>query len=196
MEPRAAAPLAQPDHGADAMSGPLQLRAATEADVAAIAAIYADAVRTGTASWELAPPDEAAMRERLRAIVGAGYPYLVGVEGSAVAGYAYAGAFRPRAGYRHTVEDSIYVARTARGRGVGRSLLAALIDACTRAGYRQMVAVIGGRDERASIRLHAAQGFVDAGTLPAIGRKFGRWLDCVHMQRALGEGAATAPADE
>jgi len=172
------------------------VRVATEADVGAIAAIYADAVATGTASWELAPPDEAAMRERFRAIRRAGYPYLVAVRGDAVAGYAYASAFRPREGYRHTVEDSIYVARDARGRGVGRALLAALVDACVAAGYRQMVAVIGGVEDVASIRLHAAQGFVDVGRLPAVGRKFGRWLDCVHMQRPLGEGAATAPAGE
>jgi len=175
------------------VSAALGIRAAAEADVPAIAAIYADAVQTGTASWELAPPDEATMRERMRSILGGGYPYLVAVDGGSIAGYAYASAFRPRTGYRHTVEDSIYVARAARGRGVGNALLGALIDACAKAGYRQMVAVIGGRDELPSIRLHTAHGFFDVGTLPAIGRKFGRWLDCVHMQRALGEGATTAP---
>jgi phosphinothricin acetyltransferase len=116
------------------------------------------------------------------------------VQDGSIAGYAYASAFRPREGYRHTVEDSVYVARGSRGRGVGRALLAALVDACAAAGYRQMVAVIGGAEEVASIRLHAAQGFAEVGRLPAVGRKFGRWLDCVHMQRALGEGAATAPA--
>jgi phosphinothricin acetyltransferase len=178
------------------VSSAVRIRDAAEADVPAIAAIYADAVQTGTASWELAPPDEATMRERMRTILDLGYPYLVAVDGSALAGYAYASAFRPRAGYRHTVEDSIYVAREARRRGVGSRLLGALIDACARAGYRQMVAVIGGRDELPSIRLHAAHGFVDVGTLPAIGRKFGRWLDCVHMQRALGDGATTAPDGE
>jgi L-amino acid N-acyltransferase YncA len=178
------------------VSAAVGIRTAAVADVAAIAAIYAEAVQTGTASWELAPPDEATMRERMRSILGAGYPYLVAGDGNAIAGYAYASAFRPRAGYRHTVEDSIYVAREARGRGVGNALLGALIDACAKAGYRQMVAVIGGRDELPSIRLHAAHGFVDVGTLPAIGRKFGRWLDCVHMQRALGEGAMTPPTVE
>ena len=132
----------------------------------------------------------------MRSILGGGYPYLVAVDGDSIAGYAYASAFRPRTGYRHTVEDSIYVARAARGRGVGNALLGALIDACAKAGYRQMVAVIGGRDELPSIRLHTAHGFFDVGTLPAIGRKFGRWLDCVHMQRALGEGATTAPIAE
>jgi L-amino acid N-acyltransferase YncA len=178
------------------MSPDIRLRNASDADVAAIAAIYDDAVRTGSASWELAPPDEQTMRERLQAIRQAGYPYLVAVDGDRLAGYAYASAFRTRAGYRHTVEDSIYVARDVRGRGVGRALLGALIEACAAADYRQMVAVIGGRDELPSIRLHAAHGFVDVGTLPAIGRKFGRWLDCVHMQRALGEGASTPPRGE
>ena len=200
MEPGAAATAPQPDgrraDGAPAMSAAVHIRAAAEADVPAIAAIYVDAVQTGSASWELAPPDEATMRERMRAILGGGYPYLVAVDGSALAGYAYASAFRPRAGYRHTVEDSIYVAREARRRGVGNALLGALIDACAAAGFRQMVAVIGGRDEVPSIRLHAAHGFVDVGTLPAIGRKFGRWLDCVHMQRALGDGATSAPDGE
>jgi phosphinothricin acetyltransferase len=178
------------------VSAAVRIRAAADADVPAIAEIYADAVQTGSASWELAPPDEATMGERMRTILGGGYPYLVAVDGSALAGYAYASAFRPRAGYRHTVEDSIYVARSARRRGVGNALLGALIDACAKAGYRQMVAVIGGRDEVPSIRLHAAHGFIDVGTLPAIGRKFGRWLDCVHMQRALGPGASIPPDGE
>jgi phosphinothricin acetyltransferase len=119
MEPRAAAAAPQSDgrraDGARAVSAAVGIRAAALADVAAIAAIYADAVQTGTASWELAPPDEATMRERMRSILGAGYPYLVAGDGNAIAGYAYASAFRPRAGYRHTVEDSIYVARRRAG---------------------------------------------------------------------------------
>lgn len=172
------------------------IRAATDADVAAIATTYADAVRTGTASWEFTAPDEAEMRRRFHAVRDAGCPYVVALGEGGLVGFAYASAFRPRPGYRHTVEDSIYVARDARGRGVGRVLLAALIDACTAAGHRQMVAVIGGSEEIASIRLHAASGFVEAGRLPSVGRKFGRWLDCVLMQRALGPGATTPPAGE
>jgi L-amino acid N-acyltransferase YncA len=172
------------------------VRAAAETDVPVISAIYADAVATGVGSWELDPPDENEVRARFRGITAAGDPYVVAVRGAELVGYAYASAYRSRLGYRHTVEDSVYVARTARGDGVGRALLAALIDACTAAGKRQMIAVIGGAENLASIRLHAALGFAEVGRLPAIGRKFGRWLDCVLMQRALGEGGATPPQGE
>lgn len=176
-----------------AAASSLVVRPATEADVDAIASIYAVAVATGTASWELTPPSAGEMRARFRAIVEDGYPYLVAVRDGKVQGYAYASAFRPRPGYRHTIENSVYVAAAAQGRGIGRALLAALIDACTALGWRQMVAVIGGAENVASIRLHTAMGFVEVGRLPATGRKFGRWLDCIQMQRALGAGAATPP---
>jgi phosphinothricin acetyltransferase len=172
------------------------VRAANDADIPAIAAIYADAVATGIGSWELSPPDENEMRARFREVTGAGDPYFVAVRDGAVVGFAYAGAYRTRPGYRHTVEDSVYVARTARGEGAGRALLTALLDACAATGKRQMIAVIGGSENIASIRLHAGLGFVEVGRLPAIGRKFGRWLDCVLMQCALGEGATTPPRAE
>jgi L-amino acid N-acyltransferase YncA len=171
----------------------LVVRPATEADVPAIASIYAVAVATGTASWELTPPSIEEMRARFRAIVDGDYPYLVAVRAGQVQGYAYASAFRPRPGYRHTIENSVYVAAAAQGQGMGRALLAELIDACAAKGWRQMVAVIGGTENVASVRLHAALGFVEVGRLPATGRKFGRWLDCIQMQRALGAGADTAP---
>ena len=169
------------------------LRAATEADVPEIAAIYAREVAEGSASWELEPPDATAMRERFRAVLDGGYPYLVATQGTRIIGFAYAGPYRPRPGYRYAVEDSVYVAADARGHGIGGSLLAALIDACAERGYRQMVAVIGGSDQMGSIRVHAANGFVEVGRLPALGRKFDRWLDSVLMQRALGDGSATPP---
>ena len=133
------------------------------------------------------------MLERYRAIVGQGYPYLVATIGTRVVGYAYASAYRPRPGYRYTVEDSVYVAPEARGEGIGGALLAALVDECAGTRFRQMVAVIGGTDQLGSIRVHAALGFVEVGRLPAIGRKFDRWHDSVLMQRSLGEGAAAPP---
>ncbi len=170
-----------------------RLRVATEADVPGIRAIYADSVAIGTASWELAPPGTDEMGTRFRALTGQGYPYLVAVEDDRVVGYAHAGAYRPRPGYRHTVEDSVYVAPCAQGRGVGRTLLSALIEECTLRGYRQMIAVIGDAANVASIRLHAGLGFVEVGRLSAIGRKFDRWLDSVMLQRALGEGSAAPP---
>ncbi|HWQ11687.1 MAG TPA: GNAT family N-acetyltransferase [Roseiflexaceae bacterium] len=169
------------------------LRPATLEDIPAILAIYAREVLHGTASWELEPPDESEMGRRMAAVLAGGYPYLAAEVEGALAGYAYASAYRPRAGYRFVVEDSIYVAPAFRGRGVARALLAALIGACERRGFRQMVAVIGDSRNEASIALHRALGFRHVGTLAAIGFKHGRWLDSVLMQRALGPGDATPP---
>lgn len=172
----------------------LQLVAADLTHIPAITAIYAEAVVHGTASWELEPPDVAEMARRMAAVQAQGYPYFVALTGATVAGYAYASAYRPRPGYRFTVEDSVYVAPGWQGLGIGRRLLAAVIDATSALGYRQMIAVIGDSGNAASIALHAALGFTHAGLLRSIGFKHGRWLDGVLMQRALGEGDATLPA--
>ena len=174
-------------------SGATTLVVAQAGHIPAITAIYAEAVLHGTASWELKPPDPTEMARRMAEIQAQGYPYLVALAGDAVAGYAYAGAYRPRPGYRFTVEDSVYVAPGWQGRGIGRRLLAAVIDATTALGYRQMIAVIGDSGNAASIALHAALGFTRAGLLRSVGFKYGRWLDGVLMQRALGEGDATLP---
>lgn len=175
------------------MSDPT-IRPVREDDIPAITAIYADAVNVGTASFELVAPDEDEMRRRCRTLIDGGYPYLVCVdEGDRVLGYAYAGAYRPRPAYRGTVENSVYVAADARRRGVGRLLLAALIEEATARDFRQMVAVIGDSAHVASIELHRALGFEMVGTLKNVGRKFDRWLDTVLMQRALGDGAETPP---
>ncbi len=174
------------------MTGVL-IRPATAADVPAMTAIYAPAVRGGRASWEYEPPDVAEMTRRHAAIIGGGYPYLVAEIGGAVAGYAYASGYRARIGYRWTVEDSIYVAQDAQGRGVGRALLMALIRRSEAAGFRQMLAVIGDSANVASTALHRRAGFTFCGTLHGIGFKHGRWLDSVLMQRALGDGETTAP---
>jgi L-amino acid N-acyltransferase YncA len=173
---------------------PLTIRPATPADIPAITRIYAEAVINGTASFELTPPDEAEMARRMSALTAAGYPYLAAESGRTLAGYAYAGAYRPRPAYRLTVEDSVYVAPEAQGRGVGRALLAALIEAAGACGYRQMLAVIGDSPRQAaSIGLHAALGFRQVGLLPDVGFKHGRWLDTLLMQRELGKGSATNP---
>jgi len=171
------------------------VRPSLDADLPAIAAIYAHAVVHGTASFELEPPGEAEMARRRAAILEGGFPYIVAEIDGAVAAYAYAGPYRPRPAYRFTVEDSIYVAPDRQGRGVGRALLAALIETCEGAGFRQMVAVIGDSASRGSIRLHEAMGFRRSGLLEAIGWKHGRWLDGVLMQRVLGEGADAPPAE-
>lgn len=160
----------------------------------AVAAIYDEAVRTGTASFETEPPGLEEMVRRQQALEAAGYPFLVAQDDGRILGYAYGGSFRPRAAFRHTVENSIYLEAGARGRGIGRALLDALLAECTARGFRQMVAVIGDSANSASIALHTACGFEMIGTLPATGLKFGRWIDTVMMQRALGEGASTVPA--
>jgi L-amino acid N-acyltransferase YncA len=171
------------------------IRPSRDADVAAIAAIYGHHVLHGVASFEEVPPDPDEIARRRAAILAHGLPYLVAERGGRVIGYSYAGLFRPRSGYRFTVEDSIYIDPAEVGRGVGRALLEPLIVRCSERGHRQMVAVIGGSETIASIRLHAALGFMHAGLLPAIGFKLGRWVDVVLMQRALGPGAGTLPGE-
>ncbi|THV22179.1 GNAT family N-acetyltransferase [Peteryoungia ipomoeae] len=164
------------------------------ADLDAVTDIYRDAVETGTASYELCAPDLQEMRARYEAIISKGYPYIACSEATGrLVGYAYASAFRTRPAYRWLVEDSIYILPEARGKGIGKMLLHALVNRCTALGFRQMVAVIGGASE-ASIAVHRSCGFDHAGRLTGTGFKFDRWLDTVFMQRQLGAGTAT-PAD-
>lgn len=172
----------------------MKIRPALPDHIAGIAAIYEDAVRHGTASFELDPPDRAEMTRRYLALVEGGFPYFVAEDAAGhVLGYAYAGAFRPRIAYRWTLENSVYVAPTAHKRGVGRALMEALLPECETRGFRQMVAVIGDSANEGSIALHRACGFRHIGILPATGFKFGRWIDTVLMQRELGSGDATLP---
>ncbi len=171
----------------------LVVRPSVETDIPAITAIYAHAVVHGTASFELDPPSEEEMARRRAAILAGGYPYLVAERDGEILGYAYAGAYRTRPAYRSTVEDSIYVAPTAQGQGVGRALLAALIAQCEALDFRLMVAVIGDKASAGSIRLHEALGFDHVGVLEPVGYKHGCWLASVLMQRVLGDGAATPP---
>jgi phosphinothricin acetyltransferase len=172
----------------------LSIRPATFADVPAITRIYGHSVRHGTASFELDPPSEAEMAERMRVLLDGGFPYLTAEFAGEVAGYAYAGPYRARPAYRFTVEDSVYIAPAAQQRGVGRALLDRLIAESEGRGFRLMVAVIGDSAQAASIALHRAVGFQLVGTFENIGYKFDRWLDSVLMQRALGEGATRKPA--
>jgi phosphinothricin acetyltransferase len=169
------------------------IRPATHDDIPAIAHIYAHAVETGTASVELTAPGEAEMTRRMNELVPKGFPYLAAEADGRLAGYAYAGPYRARPAYRFTLEDSVYIAPDLQGRGVGRALLAALVEASAERGFRQIIAVIGDSEQAASIGLHAALGFAYVGTFPNVGFKFGRWLDTVLMQRALGHGSKTDP---
>jgi L-amino acid N-acyltransferase YncA len=163
----------------------VRLRPAEAGDLAAIAAIYTPEVLEGTATFELEPPDAAELGVRLAKVRALGLPWLVAEAGGRIAGYAYAAMHRDRPAYRFTVEDSVYLAPWARGRGIGRQLLEAVVAASREAGMRQMVAVIGDSANLGSIGLHRACGFLDVGTLRDVGFKFGRWLDTVLMQRPL-----------
>jgi len=169
------------------------VRPSREGDVAQIAAIYGYHVLHGLASFEEVPPDIDEFASRRRDILALGLPYLVAERSGSVIGYCYAGPYRTRSAYRFTVEDSIYVDEAEVGRGLGRALLATLLDRCGELGYRQMVAVIGGSETWPSIRLHAALGFTQVGLLPAVGFKFGSWVDIVLMQRALGPDGTVPP---
>jgi phosphinothricin acetyltransferase len=155
------------------------------ADLGAIRAIYEPEVLAGTATFEIEPPSLEELAARLAKVEAAGLPWLVAEDDGRVAGYAYAAMYRDRPAYRFTVEDSVYVAEAARGHGLGRALLLALIAGARAAGMRQMVAVIGDSANLGSIRLHRACGFRDVGALLGVGHKFGRWLDTVLMQRSL-----------
>ncbi|WP_439817241.1 GNAT family N-acetyltransferase [Zavarzinia sp. CC-PAN008] len=165
------------------------IRPAGPQDVPALAAIYGHHVREGFGSFEEEPPDEAEMARRLAAVAAAGMPWLVAEAAGRVLGYAYAAPYRARSAYRFTVEDSIYMAPDAMGRGVGRRLLAALLEQLERQGLAEVIAVIGDSGNLGSIRLHAALGFVPVGTLRNVGLKRGRWLDTVFMQKTLRRGA-------
>jgi phosphinothricin acetyltransferase len=182
--------IAQPSVSAD-----LVLRDALATDMAAISALYAGEVLDGVATYEYVPPDEAEMTRRWQAIVVQGYPYVVAEYAGRFAGYGYASSYRMREGYRWTVEDTVYVHPELHGRGIGRALLAHLIATCTAMGCRQMVAVIGDRSNVASIALHERMGFRTVGIFEGLGRKHGRWLDTVQMQRPLGQGVLTGPDD-
>ena len=176
------------------MSSPA-IRPATEADLPYVAGIYEHAVRYGTATFELTPPDLPEMTRRFRALMEGGFPYLVAVLDDDVAGYAYAGPYRPRPAYRFTVENSIYLKPAVHRRGIGLKLMQGLLGECEARGYRQVIAVIGDSANAGSIGLHARCGFQMIGTHPDVGLKFGRWLDTVMMQIALGGGATTVPED-
>jgi phosphinothricin acetyltransferase len=174
----------------------IHIRPSLDADIAAIAAIYAHHVLHGTGTFETEPPGVADMAARRADVLAKGLPYLVAERASdgAILGFAYCNWFKPRPAYRFSAEDSIYLADDARGRGVGATLLKALIEAAEAAGVRKLIAVIGDAANLGSIGVHRAQGFAHVGVLEDVGWKFDRWLDVVLMDRVLGEGNMTKPA--
>lgn len=164
------------------------VRPTTADDLDAIADIYAHHVRTGVATFEVDPPDAREWRRRFGAVTDAGLPFISAAMDDGIAGYAYCAQWKSRPAYRHTVEDSIYVAPNALGRGVGGRLLNALLSGCADAGIRQVIAVVVDSDAEASLALHRDRGFVDVGRLTAVGFKHGHWLDTVLLQRTLTRG--------
>jgi L-amino acid N-acyltransferase YncA len=170
------------------------VRDANADDMETVQAIYAHYVLTGLATFEETPPTVAELKSRREAVLASGLPYLVAEIDGQVRGYCYATAYRPRPAYRHTIEDSVYVAQRFEGLGIGSALLSALIQRSEAGPWRQMIAVIGNSGNAGSIALHRRLGFTNAGTLLYVGFKLGQWVDTVLMQRPLGDGDQTPPA--
>ncbi len=171
------------------------IRDALPQDIAQIQQIYAHHVLSSTTTFEETPPTVDEMSGRMQKISEQNLPWLVAETDGRVLGYCYAALYRPRPAYRYTVEDSVYLADGESGKGIGRDLLTALIERCEQGPWRQMIAVIAGTQNQSSIALHRNLGFAHVGTQPDTGYKFGQWIDVVFMQRALGDGGSTPPAD-
>jgi L-amino acid N-acyltransferase YncA len=171
----------------------MEIREARDEDVPDLQAIYAHHVLHGTGTFEEEPPPVEEMAARFHEVVDYGFVWLVAVDATGVVGFGYYAPFRDRSAYRFTVEDSIYVREDVRGQGVGKALVAKLIELATAAGLRQMIAVIGDSENVGSIGVHATLGFHMVGTMKSTGIKFGRWLDVVTMQRPLGKGDSNLP---
>lgn len=172
----------------------IHLRDLAVEDMAEITQIYTHYVQSTCYTFEEVAPGVDEMRRRFDAVRAAELPWRVAeVEKSGIAGYVYAAAFRPRSAYRYVVENSVYVHPEWIHRGVGIALMKDLIRECAALGYRQMLAVIGDSTNDASIRLHTRLGFRTIGHQEAVGMKFGRWVDVVQMQLALGDGRTTVP---
>ena len=171
----------------------MEIRTATEADIPDIQSIYAHHVLHGAGTFEEEPPSVEEMASRFAKVRDQGWSWLVAADATGVLGYAYYTQFRDRSAYRYRVEDSVYVREDVRGQGVGKALVARLIEDAAARGMRQMIAVIGDSENVGSIGVHASLGFQMVGTLRSAGVKFGRWVDVVSMQRPLGRGDADVP---
>lgn len=171
----------------------MEIIQADERHIPAIQNIYAHHVLHGTATFETVPPDNHALLARMTSLANQGLPWFVLVDEGRVRGYCYLGFYRARTAYRFTVEDSIYISPDFLGRGAGKKLLAHAVSWAEAHGFRQMVAIAGGADNRASLALHQSAGFAVTGTLHNVGFKHGRWLNTTILQRSLGSGAETFP---
>ena len=180
-------------HTIGAVQAQIIVRDAAEHDISEVQRIYAFEVLHGLATFEEVPPSSEQLLSRRAGVLKLGLPYLVAEIDGRVVGYSYATEYRARPAYRHTVEDSVYVADGLHGRGIGTRLLEALIARCEQGPWRQMLAVIGHSGNAGSIALHRRLGFRNIGTLRSVGFKFGRWVDTVIMQRDLGAGDSMLP---
>jgi L-amino acid N-acyltransferase YncA len=178
----------------DAATAAPCVRDAQPADMAAVQAIYAHHVLHGRATFEEVPPTRDDLLSRRAAVLAAGLPYLVAEVDGEIAGYCYAVPYRPRPAYRHTIEDSVYVAHDRAGRGIGRALLRTLVERCEQGPWRQLLAIVGNSGNAGSLALHESLGFQRIGVLRSVGFKLGAWTDTVLMQRALGQGDTEPPA--
>ena len=172
---------------------PITIRASQDADVEAISAIYAHHVLHGTGTFETDPPSPADMAARRADVLDKKLPYLVAEQDGRVVGFAYCNWFKPRPAYRYSAEDSIYLADSARGQGLGAQLLAALSQAAEAVGVRKLIAVIGDSANAGSVGVHRKQGFSHVGTIKDCGWKFGEWRDIVLMEKVIGAGSSTRP---
>jgi phosphinothricin acetyltransferase len=171
------------------------VRDALGSDMEAVRAVYAHHVLNGRATLEEVPPSTGEMAGRREAVLALGLPFLVAERDGRIVGFSYASSYRPRAGYRFTVEDSIYVADGFARRGIGSALLGALIGRCEAGPWRQMLAVVGDGGNLASIQLHRRFGFEPVGSMRSVGYKLGRWVDVVILQRSLGPGGSAPPSE-
>lgn len=169
------------------------IRPAHDEDIATITAIYSHHVLLGTGTFETTPPSNNEMATRRADVISKGLPYLVLEEAGKIAGFAYCNWFKPRPAYRFSAEDSVYMAADSSGKGWGRLLLAELAAQAERAGVRKLIAIIGDSANVGSIGVHQSLGFTHAGVLRACGWKFGRWLDVVMMEKALGAADHNSP---
>ncbi len=169
------------------------IRPSVDGDLVAITRIYAHNVLNGTGTFETSPPSEEDMRARRADVLGKNLPWIVLELGGQVVGFAYGNWFKPRPAYRFSVEDSIYLAPEALGKGLGKLLMTELLLQLERRGIRKVMAVIGDSANLGSIGVHRSAGFEHVGVIDSCGWKFGRWLDIVLMQKTLGLGNTTPP---
>jgi L-amino acid N-acyltransferase YncA len=161
----------------------VQVRLARIEDAEALRAIYNVEVQDATVTFDLVPRTLNEQREWMTARSGA-HAVVVAEDGDEVVGFASLSPYKERPAYRTTVEDSVYVRRDQQGRGVGKALLTELLTLANQHGFHAVVArIVGGHE--ASIALHQGAGFSVVGTEREVGRKLGRWLDVVVMQRLL-----------